>query len=64
MKELIEINGQEYMPAAKVMGSFEIWYKAMYTWIENGMLPRPIKRWRRIYFDHYEIDQELLTCTR
>ena len=47
MKELIEIGGQEYVPAAKIMIRFGIGYKAMYGWIANGTLPRPIKLGRR-----------------
>ena len=64
MKELIEIGGREYIPAAKVMGRFGIGYKAMYMWIENGTFPRPIKLGRRMYFDHHEIDKRLLEYSR
>jgi predicted DNA-binding transcriptional regulator AlpA len=60
MKELIEIGGRKYIPAAKVMGRFGIGYKAMYTWIEKGTLPHPIKLGRRMYFDLHEIDERLL----
>ena len=64
MKELIEIGGREYVPAAKIMIRFGIGYKAMYGWIENGTLPRPIKLGRRWYFDHHEVDERLLARTR
>jgi predicted DNA-binding transcriptional regulator AlpA len=64
MKELIAIGGCEYITAAKIMSRFGIGYKAMYTWIENGTLPHPIKLGRRMYFDNHEIDERLLGHTR
>jgi predicted DNA-binding transcriptional regulator AlpA len=64
MKELIEISGRKYITAARVMSHFGIGYKAMYTWIENGTLPHPIKLGRRMYFDPQEIDEKLLGHTR
>ena len=51
MKELITIGGRDYIPATKLKERFGIAYSSLYTWIENGTLPRPLKLGRRLYFD-------------
>ena len=56
MKEIIKVGGREYVLAAKVMERFDISYKAMYNWVDNGILPKPFRLGRRIFFDLKEVE--------
>jgi predicted DNA-binding transcriptional regulator AlpA len=64
MKDIIEIGGKEYIQAVKLMKQWEISYKCLYTWIDQEILPRPIKLGRRLLFSKDEVEGRLVSLTK